>query len=164
MPLKTQSVEEPVLNLTPMIDIVFLLIIFFMVGSEFTKNKAEAETILNVQLPTTRDVQSMSRQPDPIVIAVPKDGELAIGGGPQNLRAVRCSFAKLQELLAEARRLDQKRNYNKRAVLIRGEGTGEYQRIYDVMSLCKRAGFQSVGLAGRPSEGRQDGAKPAGEK
>ncbi|MCP4506160.1 MAG: biopolymer transporter ExbD, partial [Fuerstiella sp.] len=31
MPLRTESLEEPQLNLTPMIDIVFLLIIFFMV-------------------------------------------------------------------------------------------------------------------------------------
>ena len=37
MPLKTSGIEEPSLNLTPMIDIVFLLIIFFMVGSQFTE-------------------------------------------------------------------------------------------------------------------------------
>ncbi|MFM7920611.1 MAG: ExbD/TolR family protein, partial [Planctomycetaceae bacterium] len=31
MPLKTENLEDPALNLTPMIDVVFLLIIFFMV-------------------------------------------------------------------------------------------------------------------------------------
>ena len=36
MPLKTEEIEEPVLNLTPMIDIVLLLIIFFMVGTKFS--------------------------------------------------------------------------------------------------------------------------------
>ena len=36
MPLKgAEATEEPALNLTPMIDIVFLLIIFFMVGAQF---------------------------------------------------------------------------------------------------------------------------------
>ena len=37
MPLKTHLDEQPSLNLTPMIDIVFLLIIFFMVGTKFTE-------------------------------------------------------------------------------------------------------------------------------
>jgi len=35
MPLKTQQDEQPTLNLTPMIDVVFLLIIFFMVATKF---------------------------------------------------------------------------------------------------------------------------------
>ena len=48
MPLKTETVEEPTLNLTPMIDIVFLLIIFFMVGTQF----AQMENQYDIQLPT----------------------------------------------------------------------------------------------------------------
>jgi biopolymer transport protein ExbD len=37
MPLKTNLDEQPSINLTPMIDIVFLLIIFFMVGTKFVE-------------------------------------------------------------------------------------------------------------------------------
>ena len=37
MPLKIHIDEQPSLNMTPMIDIVFLLIIFFMVGTKFTE-------------------------------------------------------------------------------------------------------------------------------
>ena len=106
MPLKTQTVEEPALNLTPMIDVVFLLIIFFMVGSEFTKKRAEAEVVLNVQLPTVTDIEPLSRMPDPIVIDVPKQGPISVRGGPQNSRGVECDLPKLRSFLAEARRLD----------------------------------------------------------
>ena len=37
MPLRTHQDEAPAINLTPMIDIVFNLIIFFMVGARFTE-------------------------------------------------------------------------------------------------------------------------------
>ena len=47
MPLKTQQDEVPTLNLTPMIDVLFLLIIFFMAGTKFT----DWESRLNLKLP-----------------------------------------------------------------------------------------------------------------
>ena len=159
MPLKTQTVEEPALNLTPMIDIVFLLIIFFMVGSEFTKKKAEAEPGLRLELPIGSDIRAMSRGPDPIVIDVPQEGLLAVRGGPQNARGSRMNLEQLKVFLAEAKRLDLENKFNGRAVIVRGEGAGKYQRVYDVMNECKSAKFQSVGLAGRPS--KSDGSKPA---
>ena len=53
MPLKTHLDEQPTLNLTPMIDIVFLLIIFFMVGTKFT----ELERKIALQVPEVSDVE-----------------------------------------------------------------------------------------------------------
>ena len=50
MPLKTHPDEQPALNLTPMIDIVFLLIIFFMVGTKF----AEWESKLTLKVPQVK--------------------------------------------------------------------------------------------------------------
>ena len=39
MPLKTHMDEQPSLNLTPMIDIIFLIVIFFLVGTQFKEDK-----------------------------------------------------------------------------------------------------------------------------
>ena len=76
MPLKTDTLEEPVLNLTPMIDVVFLLIIFFMVGARFTEEAHDQQ--YDVELPTASAVQTMSRAPDPLVITVYRSGRISI--------------------------------------------------------------------------------------
>ena len=60
MPLRTESLDDAQLNLTPMIDIVFLLIIFFMVGTRFS----EIEQQFDVELPTAEAVQPMTSPPD----------------------------------------------------------------------------------------------------
>lgn len=75
MPLKTDTLEEPLLNLTPMIDVVFLLIIF-MVGARFTEEKHDQQ--FDVELPTASAVQTMSRTPDPLVITVYRSGRITI--------------------------------------------------------------------------------------
>ena len=41
MPIRRKTTEDASINLTPMIDVVFLLVIFFMVGSEFSEQRAE---------------------------------------------------------------------------------------------------------------------------
>jgi biopolymer transport protein ExbD len=169
MPLKTDFVEEPVLNLTPMIDIVFLLIIFFMVGSEFTKKRADAEGHFKIQLPTVADVRPLTDLPDPIIIDVPISGSMLVQGGPQNARATSCTKKELEQFLVEAKRIDTQRKFDKRAVILRGDGEGKYSRVTDVMELCKKAQFRSVSLALMPRKqatSKQPGAesKTGGEK
>ncbi len=66
MPLKAYQEQLPELNLTSMIDIVFLLIIFFMVGTKFAEMernvKLDVPRVGNVgaRLPYPRNVSSMS--------------------------------------------------------------------------------------------------------
>lgn len=160
MPLKTQTVEEPRLNLTPMIDIVFLLIIFFMVGSEFTKRQAEADVLLNVKLPTVDDIPALSRAPDPILIAVPIQGKMAVKGGPQNERGRAVDLGELRRFLAEAKRIDEGRDFHKRAVIIRPDGQGAVQRTYDAVHAANKAGFQSVQVAARPTTETNESTQP----
>ena len=107
MPLKgVETTEESAINLTPMIDIVFLLIIFFMVGARFT----EQERQYDIQLPTSTDVQPLSGQPDALLINVRQDGSILLGGQP-------VSTAELEEGLRKA-----KGNFAGQAVVVRGEG------------------------------------------
>lgn len=136
MPLRTESLEEPSLNLTPMIDIVFLLIIFFMVGTRFS----EIEQKFDVELPTAAPMKTLSREPDPLIVNVARSGELAINGKQLSLSEVREQLMIAREAWAD------------QPVLIRGDGDGTYQAIIDVMNLCHEAQIRRFSLAFQPIE------------
>lgn len=134
MPLRTDSLDEPQLNLTPMIDIVFLLIIFFMVGTRFSR----IEQQYDVELPTAAPVEPMTSRPDAIVVNVSQNGTVAIA--EQSL-----SLAELSAHLEKARQA-----YSEQTVLIRGDGAGMYQSIVDVMDICHKARIHRFSLAFQP--------------
>ena len=134
MPLRTESLEEPSLNLTPMIDIVFLLIIFFMVGTKFS----EMEQQFDIETPTAEPLAPMSRAPDPLVVHVSRSGQIRLGDTEYTL-------SELHTRLEQARR-----TFDRQTVLIRGDGQSVYQAIIDVMSVCHRAGIHRFSLAFRP--------------
>lgn len=133
MPLNTDSIEEPQLNLTSMIDIVFLLIIFFMVGTQFT----QAEREFDIQLPTTSDAQPLSNLPDDVIINVRENGEVV----------VEKKVLTLQELQKKLDDLTGK--YADQTVIIRGDGKGPYQNIVSVMGVCRKAKVKNISLANR---------------
>lgn len=134
MPLRTESLEEPSLNLTPMIDIVFLLIIFFMVGTKFS----EIEQQFDIETPKAAELAPMSSAPDPIVVNVTRAGRISIGDVEFTLEELK-------------RRLESARNtFAQQTVLIRGDGESIYQSIIDVMSVCHQAQVHKFSLAFQP--------------
>lgn len=131
MPLKVEPLEEPYLNMTPLVDVILNLLIFFMLGTRF----AEDERQFDVELPSVSHAQPLTSPPDEIVINVHSDGHVVV-----NEEAV--SAPQLESLLAAAhdRFADQ-------AVLIRGDGNGNYQSIMDVLSVCQKAHIHNYSLA-----------------
>lgn len=82
MPLKTTRVEElPGLNLTSMIDVVFLLLIFFMVATNFSQSQQQ----IGVKLAGNAGAQSMLPTPDKLEVSVMRDGSLTLEGKPISL-------------------------------------------------------------------------------
>lgn len=136
MPLKTQEVEEPGLNLTPMIDIVLLLVIFFMVGTQFTEHESQFEILL----PTVSDAQPLTALPDELIVNVTGDGTIYLGDVQKTV----------PELEAELRQAKQR--YADQAVIIRGDGSGPYQYVMTILNVCKRAKITNVQLANRIEE------------
>src|SRR5690348_4771769 len=131
MPLKVQPLEEPYLNMTPLVDVILNLLIFFMLGTRF----AEEERQIDIQVPSVSQAQPLTAPPDDIIINVFPDGHLVV-----NQETV--SPAKLEKLLAGAHE-----RYADQSVLIRGDGKGTYQSIMDVLSICQRARIHNYSLA-----------------
>ncbi len=132
MPLKTHLDEQPVLNLTPMIDVVFLLIIFFMVGTKFT----ELERRIGLRVPEVADRGALTAAPDRRVINVYRDGTITLDKEPVK------DLGELTSQLAAARV-----QYEDLGVLVRGDARGEFQRVASVLNACKQAGIRDLGIS-----------------
>ncbi len=78
MAIKINRDDETSINLTPLIDIVFLLIIFFMVGSRFTELN-EAERNIPLQVPQVSDARALTAPPQKRIINVMQDGRVLAG-------------------------------------------------------------------------------------
>ncbi|QDU93365.1 ExbD/TolR family protein [Lignipirellula cremea] len=133
MPLKTQWEEQPSLNLTPMIDIVFLLIIFFMVGTKFT----ELERSMQLEVPQVSEAGALAPAPKKQVINIYRDGRIALNN----------DVLTLEEL--EARLTQARASYSELGVIVRGDGDGSFQNVATVLGACRKAGVSDMGIAVR---------------
>ena len=119
------------MQLAPMIDIVFLLLIFFIVTWQFTR----AETELSVSVPTAQEGADPQRQIGEIVINVLADGTIRVEG----------TTVDLVQLLDKLAEIAQK--YENQPVRIRGDGGVPYQRIVEVIDTCQKAGIWNISFA-----------------
>ncbi|MEX0712976.1 MAG: biopolymer transporter ExbD [Pirellulales bacterium] len=131
MPLKTHIDEQPSLNLTSMIDVVFLLIIFFMVGTRF----AEMERKIGLRVPEVSNAAALSAAPEKKVVHVYRDGQLTLDRDS-------VSLADLTVRLATARS-----QYPDLGVLVRGDAQGPFQNVAEVLNACKQAGVAELAIS-----------------
>ena len=141
MPLKMQHDEIPALNLTSMIDVLFLLIIFFMVATKFD----EFERNIDVAVPEVQETGESSPPARPLVVSVFADGRIELDG-----QAV--SESELVSQLATGRQ-----GRPDASVIIRGDADCPYQHVASALAACRRANISEIGitvrLAGVPSAG-----------
>jgi biopolymer transport protein ExbD len=125
-----QDGEEPSINLTPMIDVVLQLLVFFLLATTFL----DPERSLDVELPASDSGSAPEHNYLELVIDVQRDGSLALGG-----RAL--TSAELARELAGAAERDPGA-----LVTIRGHRAVAHQEIVRVMDACRRAGFADLAL------------------
>jgi biopolymer transport protein ExbD len=133
MPLKTTVDDPPAINMIPMIDIMFNLIIFFLVGTEF----ASLERNIALRVPEVVDKGALTQGPERRVVNVYRDGRITLDEASVTLH-------ELADRLAMART-----QYSELGVLVRGDGQGQFQRVAEVLNACKQAGIQELGISVR---------------
>ena len=134
MPLKLQRDEQATINLTPMIDIVFLLIIFFMVSTKFSELN-EAERDIAISVPSVSNAQALTAAPRKRVINVFSDGSVALDRQPVALE-------QLQQELVAARK-----QYPQLGVVVRGDAETRYQSVASVIAVCRQAEINDLNIA-----------------
>lgn len=136
MPLKTTHDEQPSLNLTPMIDIVFLLIIFFMVGTRFSELQ-DLEKQLPISVPEVSAGTALTAPPKQKVIHVFQDGRIHFEDHE----------VKLAELVTQLEAAKQ--TYRKQGVVIRGDASSEHQAVVSVINACRQADIIDIAVSVR---------------
>lgn len=126
MLLKSAAADAPALDMTPMIDMVFNLLIFFLVASSFQ----QAERELNIALPFASSAAPISAQLRNLVINVDADGRIVISG-----RAL--STDELREMVQQAVAANPQQK-----VTVRGDRATAYANVVTVLDICKHAGVQ----------------------
>lgn len=133
MPARRQRSDDATINLTPMIDVVFLLVIFFMVGSKFS----EAESRIKVNVPTVGEMRAITRVPDERIVAIGIDGTLSLDGQPMTL-------GQLTDTLRQ-----QYAVYPAVRVAVRGEANGTLQQTVEVLQAVRSSGVEQIGISTR---------------
>jgi biopolymer transport protein ExbD len=133
MPLKTQHDEAPALNLTSMIDVLFLLIIFFMVATKFD----ELERNIDVAVPEVSQADDASSAPQPQVVTVHADGRLELNAEALSLEELTTRLA----AESAAGRIS--------SVVIRGDAQCPFQHVASALSACRQAGISELGITVR---------------
>lgn len=131
MPLKIHLEEQPAMNLTSMIDVLFLLIIFFMVGTKFS----DMENSLELQVPKVADAGPANDVSQAHRISVLRDGRILFDQREVTVAALTKELTRLQ---AEKPGL---------AVIVRGDGEGAFQNVADVLAACRKSGVQKLDVA-----------------
>jgi biopolymer transport protein ExbD len=118
-------------QLTPMIDVVFLLLCFFMTTTLYS----QWETEVDITLPTAATGESLQRLAGEIIINVYPDGRYVVNSRTLN-------SAELGELLLRISDL-----YPGQPVVVRGDEETDYRYIMEVMDRCRQADIFNISFA-----------------
>ena len=114
------------LSITPLIDVVFLLLIFFLVSSRFSKEERE----LDLNLPSVTQALPAMAQPHELVVNIDEEGRYYIDGG----------FRQLEQVEQTLRRA-KANNPLTQTVVIRADKKTQCEPLLVAIGLCKKVGI-----------------------
>ncbi len=133
MPLKIQHDEMPTLNLTSMIDVLFLLIIFFMVATKFD----EMDRNIDVAVPEVAQAGENAPPRQPLVVTVAADGHIEFDGTPVTADELTSRLSAARTPLTEP------------TVVIHGDAKCPFQHVATALGACRQAGISELGITVR---------------
>jgi len=130
------------INVTPMVDVMLVLLIIFMVAAPLL-------TVgVPIELPKTAATALPTEQEEPLTIALTADGQILV----QNEVVERSALVPLLRAVSEERKSDK--------IFLRADGAIPYEGVMQVMGALNASGFRDIGLVteqGGPAFDGQDG-------
>lgn len=133
MKLKSRSREEPEVNLTSLIDVVLLLLIFFMVSTSFVR---EAE--INLRLPEADASAAVEAPSESLEITITETGNYMLNGRALVNSERRTLRRAIEQTAGDARDLP---------VYIRADANARHQAVVTAMDVAGQLGFVNINIA-----------------
>jgi biopolymer transport protein ExbD len=131
MKFRNHKMAPAELQLAPMLDVVFQLLIFFLVSFEFQRSELD----MKVSVPSAQEGADRKRALGEIIVNVRATGEVVVDG--QSM-----TQAQLKEKLTAIAEL-----HKNQPIRLRGDAKCEYQTIVEVIDTCQKAGIWNISFA-----------------
>lgn len=132
MNLRSRAIpQHPGIQLAPLVDVLLLLLIFFLL----TWNAARNENELDVKIPKASAAKERSAPIGDVIVNVKADGNVVVNRRTLTSQELSDLLKNLVQLSAE------------QAVVIRGDEAGAYKNIVNVLNICSEAGVTNVAFA-----------------
>jgi biopolymer transport protein ExbD len=123
--------KAPALSLTSMLDVIFLLLCFFVTASVFSQWESE----ISISLPSAASAETPGRLPGEVILNVAKDGSVIVNARRLTLQDLGARLRKVAEF------------YPGQPVVIRADGQTAYSSLVAVIDTCRNAGVWNFSLA-----------------
>lgn len=117
--------------LTSMLDVIFLLLCFFVTASVYSQWESE----ISIQLPSAKTSDEPFRLPGEIIANVAKDGTVRVNGSDITLGELTDKLSRIAKY------------YPDQAVIVRADRDVRYEALVDVIDACRAAGVWNFSLA-----------------
>ncbi len=123
--------RAPVLALTSMLDVIFLLLCFFVTVSVFSQWESE----ISIKLPSSKTSEQPERLPGEIIVNLTREGVVKVNGMAMPLAELKTRLAKIAKF------------YPGQPVIIRADKDTRYESLVEVMDTCREADVWNFSLA-----------------
>ena len=129
MNFRPRGEDDVDVNLTPLIDVVFLLLIFFMVSTTFIR-----ESEIELTLPEA-SAEARNEEPETIDIAIDRNGRYFVNGKA----LINTQVATIRQALTDARPAD-----GKPVIVISADAAASHQAVISAMDAARQAGLNRI--------------------
>lgn len=133
MKLQHHSTEEPTVDLTSLIDVVFLLLLFFMVSTTF-----EHQALLKVDLPEASAVEDRSEVPDNLELVIDSEGRMFLNDQRLADSDERTLRAAIEQAVGDERTLP---------LVLRADRLTPHHFVVTAMDVAAQMGFSNLSIA-----------------
>ena len=131
--------KAPALALTSMLDVIFLLLCFFVTVSVFSQWESE----ISIKLPNAKTAEAPERLPGEIIVNLSKEGKITVNSAALTLADLGARLAKVAKF------------YPGQPVIIRADKDVRYEALVELIDTCRAADIWNFSLATDGAEGEE---------